>query len=93
MAVSGGVPERDGPVRAATRAVPEYGFFIGGEWQEAAETMPVTHKYTGETLARVGVASREDVRRAVDAAERAFREQRPSPRERAAWLLRTAELI
>lgn len=93
MAASGGSAEARAAAQAATEAVPEYGFFIGGRWEAAAETMPVKHKYTGETLARVGVASREDVRRAVDAAERAFREQRPSPRERAAWLLRTAELI
>jgi succinate-semialdehyde dehydrogenase/glutarate-semialdehyde dehydrogenase len=44
--------------------------FVGGEWQQAAskETFVVTNPATGETLATLPDAGREDMQRAIDAA-------------------------
>lgn len=46
--------------------------FVGGNWIEDRETMPVLDKYTGETIAVVPVASRETVGEAIAAAHAAF---------------------
>ncbi len=44
--------------------------FVGGEWQESASgrTFPVTDPATGQTIAELPDAGREDMRRAIDAA-------------------------
>lgn len=48
--------------------------FIGGEWTEASgqARAPVVNPYTGAALAQVPQGTREDARRAVDAAREAF---------------------
>jgi acyl-CoA reductase-like NAD-dependent aldehyde dehydrogenase len=45
---------------------------VDGKWIEEKETMPVTDKYTGETIGMVPVASRETVGKAIAAAHEAF---------------------
>ncbi len=59
---------------AATTTPPTYGLFVNGEWTAAAtgRTFPVTDPATGETLAHVADAGRDDARRAIEAAHRAF---------------------
>jgi aldehyde dehydrogenase (NAD+) len=71
---------------------------IDGQWVEAASgrTFETPNPATGEVLARVAEADREDVDRAAKAARRAFdagpwRAMRPAERER--LLLRIADLI
>ena len=49
-----------------------YRLFVGGQWVEDGESMPVIDKYTGETIAVVPVASRETVAKAIGAAHAAF---------------------
>jgi succinate-semialdehyde dehydrogenase/glutarate-semialdehyde dehydrogenase len=57
--------------------------FVDGEWSEAAggAQFDVTNPATGESVQAVAAASREDARRAIDAAEAAF----------PAWAARTAK--
>ncbi len=65
--------------------------FIDGEWREGAKSFPVVDKYTGEPLAIVAEASREQVHQAVQAAEQAFRRGPPTPFARYEMLMRAAE--
>ena len=70
--------------------------FIGGEWTEAtgASTFERADPYTGETVTRAAAATREDVRRAVDAAHDAFRGWADTPpAERRALLTAAADLL
>jgi acyl-CoA reductase-like NAD-dependent aldehyde dehydrogenase len=46
--------------------------YVGGKWVTDQEEMPVLDKYTGETIAKVPVASRTTVENAVGAAHDAF---------------------
>jgi betaine-aldehyde dehydrogenase len=72
--------------------------YIDGEWVESssAESFPVRNPATGEVLARVTKATREDARRAIAAARRAFDESgwgESRARDRADILFRVADLI
>jgi acyl-CoA reductase-like NAD-dependent aldehyde dehydrogenase len=46
--------------------------YVGGKWVTDGEAMPVLDKYTGETIAKVPVASRKTVEKAIAAARDAF---------------------
>lgn len=73
-----------------------YGLFVDGKWVPAAEgrTFDTFCPADGQKLASCADAGKEDVDRAVDAAWRAFETfRRTSPAERAALLLRIADLI
>jgi acyl-CoA reductase-like NAD-dependent aldehyde dehydrogenase len=50
----------------------EYRLYIDGKWESGKETMPVTDKYSGETIGRVPIADREATGRAIGAAHAAF---------------------
>src|SRR6185436_22290 len=45
--------------------------FIGGQWRDGAQTVEVTNKFTGETIATCAQAEERDVRDAIAAAEKA----------------------
>ena len=47
----------------------EYKLFIEGQWTGGGAELAVTNKYTGETIATLPVARREDVDSAIAAAE------------------------
>jgi acyl-CoA reductase-like NAD-dependent aldehyde dehydrogenase len=64
--------------------------FIGGEWMEDRESMPVIDKYTGETIATVPVASRETVEKAIGAAHAAFPQWSRTPAHRRFRILEKA---
>ncbi|HXW67724.1 MAG TPA: aldehyde dehydrogenase family protein [Thermoplasmata archaeon] len=71
---------------------------IGGEWVEAnsAATVAVTNPFDGRSLASVPKGSREDARRAIDAAREAFDRgpwPRLPPRARGDVYLKAAALI
>ncbi|MEK6321353.1 MAG: aldehyde dehydrogenase [Acidobacteriota bacterium] len=70
--------------------------FIGGRLQFSNKVFPTIEPATGDTLAEVSLASASDVDGAVAAARYAF-DQGPWPRmsggERAAYLMRVADLI
>ncbi|MGO9584110.1 MAG: gamma-aminobutyraldehyde dehydrogenase [Acidimicrobiales bacterium] len=71
--------------------------FIGGEWVAPVQggTDEDINPATGETIAKVAVASKEDVDRAVSAAQKAYDEVwfDTPPKERAGMLLRLADAI
>jgi acyl-CoA reductase-like NAD-dependent aldehyde dehydrogenase len=76
-----------------TLAGTTYRLLIGGEFVEGAsgQTFETFNPATGEKLADVPFATREDVDKAVQAAKRAFREWwERSPRERGQFLQRLA---
>jgi len=73
-----------------------YKLFIDGEWVESScgKTFTATNPANGETLATCANACAEDVDTAVDAAWTAFPAwKKTSPPERAAMLLKIADLI
>ncbi len=70
--------------------------YVDGTWVEAADgaRTTVVDPATGEVLGSVPAMGREDVRRAIDAAHRAFRDWRArTGKERAALLRRWYELV
>jgi succinate-semialdehyde dehydrogenase/glutarate-semialdehyde dehydrogenase len=70
--------------------------FVDGEWAASADgdTLPVTDPATGRTIAAVANGTRDDARRAVEAAQRAFGPWRAlTAKERAAILRRWYDLI
>ncbi len=70
--------------------------YVDGAWVEAAsgEHMTVYDPATGRPIGRVPAMGREDVRRAIEAADRAFRDWRAlTGKERAALLRRWYELV
>lgn len=67
---------------------------IGGEWRDAAETIPVLDPFTGEVVDTVPKGTRSDAEAAVTAALEGFRENRAlSTGERSRILRRTADLL
>ena len=74
----------------------QYGLFINGEFVPASDggTFKSTNPATGETLATLAEASKEDVDRAVKAARAAFPVwSKTSPVERQNVLLKIADII
>ncbi len=66
---------------------------IGGEWVESESYFEVRNPYTGETLAQVPEASRQDVQNAVAAARKAFETGRLPSYVRSEILESTSRLI
>ncbi len=71
--------------------------FIGGAWVESStgETEPDINPATGEPVAEVAVATREDADRAVEAAQKAYDEVwfDTPPKERSAMMLKLADAM
>jgi succinate-semialdehyde dehydrogenase/glutarate-semialdehyde dehydrogenase len=77
-------------------AYPELRLHIGGTWRAAStgETLPVINPATGEEIAKVPVASREDLDAALDAADRGFKAWRAvSAFERGKVMRKAADLL
>lgn len=66
--------------------------YVDGEWVETGSVLEVRSPYSGEVVATVARAGREEARRAVDAAVRAMREPLP-PWKRADILDRVAAIV
>lgn len=72
------------------------GPYVDGEWLEAAgrDSQPVLNPATGASIAALTLVSIADLDRALDAADRGFREWRAvTPETRAAVLVRTGALL
>ena len=67
--------------------------YIGGEWLDGASSFVVEDKFTGDEVATVAAASREQVSQAVQAAANAFASQRLTPYVRYEILHRAAGLL
>jgi succinate-semialdehyde dehydrogenase / glutarate-semialdehyde dehydrogenase len=79
--------------QAVVDAVPK-GLYIGGEWRETAETLPVEDPATGEVLAEVADATPDEAMSALDAAAGVQGEWAATPtRERGEILRKAYELI
>ncbi|HJU53345.1 MAG TPA: aldehyde dehydrogenase family protein [Pyrinomonadaceae bacterium] len=63
-------------------------FLIGGEWRTTPDTREVHSPYTGDAVARVCYAAREEVEEAVSVAAAAAAEMRDVPRYEVAQALR-----
>ena len=75
---------------------PDSPLFIDGRWVgvDDRDALPVEDPASRQTIGRVAVATDADVRTAISAANRAFHTWRAtSPHERAAILMRAAELL
>src|SRR5687768_14748620 len=75
-----------------------YKLWIDGQWQDTqgGRTMTIENPATGEMIAEVVDASREDVDRAVHAARRAFydgRWSKKTPYERSKAIWKLADLL
>ena len=72
----------------------DWGLVIGGRWVESDARMEATSPATGESLGSVAEGTREDARRAIAAANEAWRDwARRSAFDRAAAMERVADLI
>lgn len=80
-------------MNAQQQNLPLYGNFIGGEWRSATESMPVLHKYTGEEIARIGKATKEEVSEAVACAWETFRTHKLDPYRRYEILMHAAAIM
>jgi succinate-semialdehyde dehydrogenase/glutarate-semialdehyde dehydrogenase len=81
---------------ATVQAARDEQLLIGGEWCDSSggERFDVTNPANGEVVGSVPNGTEQDVRRAIDAAERALDEWRSTPAiQRARILRRSAELI
>ncbi|ARP90789.1 aldehyde dehydrogenase [Bordetella genomosp. 9] len=74
-------------------AMPATGTLIDGNWLDSPRRFPVLDKYTGQTIAQVCEATREQVADAVRVASAAARRGAPAPHERARVLRQAAALI
>lgn len=85
-----------GQLMANVQLKEKYGLFINGQWRDASDggTVKTTSPATGEDLALVAEATKEDVDAAVDAAWEAFKGWKAVPvKDRAAILNRIADVI
>ncbi len=77
--------------------VPTHQLFINGEWvpSSSGETQDDINPATGQVIAKVAAATKEDVDRAVAASQKAYEEVwfDTPPKERAAMLLKLADKI
>ncbi|GAX90184.1 aldehyde dehydrogenase family protein [Effusibacillus lacus] len=71
----------------------KYGLYIGGEWIETEESIPVYHKYSGKVIANIAKANREHVRDAVAKAQKVFKNSSLTPFRRYEILLKASELV
>jgi acyl-CoA reductase-like NAD-dependent aldehyde dehydrogenase len=80
---------------STTQAAPlEARQFIGGEWVEGTRTFEDLDPFTGEVVANVPAGTREDARRAIEAAAEAFPAWSKSPpAERQRLFLRAADVL
>ncbi|MFD1068079.1 aldehyde dehydrogenase family protein [Oceanobacillus locisalsi] len=69
-----------------------YGLFIGGQWTEKNEKLPVLNKYSQEVIAEISVAEESDVNASVEAAKKALNTPF-SPYERFEVLTKASELL
>ncbi|MEV6639603.1 aldehyde dehydrogenase [Amycolatopsis sp. NPDC051371] len=79
-------------------SIESYSMLIDGEWCVSSDggTFECTNPFTGEAWARVPLATRDDVDKAVTAAERAFTEgpwASSTPKQRGQLLRKLAELV
>jgi acyl-CoA reductase-like NAD-dependent aldehyde dehydrogenase len=72
----------------------EYKLLIDGQWTGSGTPLEVKNKYSGETVGVVNTATKEDLNKAIDAAERAEDVMADMPaHKRADILLKTAVLL
>lgn len=71
----------------------EYGLFINGKWILTEEKCAVINKATGESVAYISVAGKDEVTAAVDAAENAFKKVKLEPYRRYEILLKASQLF
>ncbi len=72
----------------------EYKLLIDGQWGGSGTPLEVKNKYSGETVGVIQTATKEDLNKAIDAAERAEDTMADMPaHKRADILLRVASLI
>lgn len=73
--------------------IQNYGNFINGKWQTSKETLSVFDKYKGEEIARIAIASREEVTEAIQNAYETFQTVKLSPIQRYDILMKTVDIV
>ncbi|MBL8017715.1 MAG: aldehyde dehydrogenase family protein, partial [Ignavibacteria bacterium] len=73
----------------------KYDLFINGKWVKTKKYFPTINPATEEKIAEVSWASKDDVNRAVLAAEKAYNNvwSKTSPKERAKYIFRIARIM
>ena len=74
---------------------PQYDLFIGGKWVKSKKYFDTINPSNEERLSSVASASKEDVNKAVNSAERAFNNvwSKISAKERAKYIFRIARIM
>jgi len=86
----------EGPVTETLNPVKTYQQFIGGQFVDAAsgETLDVYNPANARVIAKVPASSKEDVNRAVEAADRAFLTwKQTTPQDRSLAMLKIADAL
>lgn len=73
--------------------LPPTGSLINGEWVDSSQHFVVDDKFTGETIATMSEATREQVSQAVRIARKAVDAGPPAPHDRSVVLRRAADLL
>ena len=71
----------------------DYGLLIDGKWIITDEKIGVRNKATGSEIGFISVAGEEEVKAAVDAAERAFKSVNIEPYQRYVILMKASQLL
>ena len=75
------------------KKMPPLGSLIDGEWLNSGSDFGVDDKFTGQRVATISAATREQVTRAVQVAKQAVERGAPPPHDRGVVLRRAAELL
>ncbi|WP_121615628.1 aldehyde dehydrogenase family protein [Virgibacillus halodenitrificans] len=67
--------------------------FIDGEWIETNDKLKVLNKYSGETYAEVSKAGEREVNKAIEGAEKAFKQEELPPYKRYEIIKKVSELL
>ncbi|GED67335.1 aldehyde dehydrogenase [Brevibacillus reuszeri] len=70
-----------------------YDLYIGGEWVKTESSIPVFHKYNGECIAYIARAQQQHVTKAVDEAQKTFKQDKLTPFQRYKILLKASQLM
>lgn len=74
---------------------PQYDLFIGGKWVKTKKYFDTVNPATEEVIAKVAYASKDDVNKAVLAADRAYNNvwSKTPPKEKAKYIFRIARIL
>ncbi|MGE5704558.1 MAG: aldehyde dehydrogenase family protein [Clostridia bacterium] len=78
--------------KQTNQEIKTFGLYLGGEWLNTEETIPVYHKYTGDVIARIAKSEQKHVTEAVSLAQKTFKSSTLTPYDRYNILLQASRI-